>query len=860
MAKFIKCFVVLLLIIGVFGGAMFALNLHTGPIIEQNNAGAANDRLNSVMAGGTGYEDITATLGTLPETVVAVHKEKSGLGFVIEAKATSQYTGGDAMDILIGVSPDGKICGIKLVSHSESLIFGEEYPSTYIGKDSALSGVEVYAGSTFSSKAFKGAVEAALNLLIENNLISAGVKTPEQILTEMIATVAPELADVKKSEGKGDILAAYTSGSNAAYIVADGDNLLLAVIKNGECKIYNVEGNDVTEASAEIIAKVVAYAAGAANDRLNSVMEGATAYENITLTLGTLPETVVAVHKETSGLGFVIEAKATSQYTGGAAMDILIGVSSDGKICGIKLVSHSESLIFGEDYPDSYIGKDSALTGVEVFAGSTYSSNAFKGAVEAALNLLIDNNLISAGVKTPEQILTEMIATVAPELANANKSEGKGDILTVYTSGANAAYLVADGEDLYLAVVIDGACKLYNVDGNDVADAKADVVKKVTDYAASAANERLNEVLPGANGFEDITATLKDLPASVVKVHKEANGLGFVVEIAAIGYNKNAPMDVVMGVNAEGKIVDIKIHAYNDTPSFSIIDKDPTYIPSYIGQDSTLADVGIVAGSTISSTGFKTAIAESLGALVSNELISGGVKSDEQILTEMIAIVAPGYTKLVEVTVGGNVTKAYKSDNGVGFAYIVNSGDANFLAVVNAMGVCKVYNTAGEDVTAESEAVVTEAKAHATANQKSYAADAEKKFNNMFADATEMTAIEVDTFNSIAYAVQFKVGEVTYYGFYSRSVGFHQMDVYVVIDENGAIAKFDAKQLIFEEEYFMAFQGMPAGYKDGFVGVTEDTFDGQYIIASATMTSNAVKQSTEDAFASFNTLNDGGNA
>ena len=599
--------------------------------------------------------------------------------------------------------------------------------------------------------------------------------------------------------------------------------------------------------------------AGAANDRLNLVMNGA-GYEDITATLGTLPESVVAVHKEINGLGFVVEAKATSQYTGGDPMDILIGVSADGKICGIKLVSHSESLIFGETYPDSYIGKDSALSGVELFAGSTFSSKAFKGAVEESLNLLISNNLITAGVKTPEQILTEMVATIAPELENAQKSEGKGDVLSVFKTTAGAAYIVSEGEELYLAVIVNDVCKVYDVEGNDVTDAKATVVEKATTYAANAANERLNEVLPGANGFADITATLKDVPASVVKVHKEANGLGFVIEIAATGYNAAAPMDVVMGVDAQGKIVDIKIHAYNDTPAYSITAKDPTYLDSYKGKDSALADVGLVAGSTISSKGFKTAISEALNTLVSNELISAGVKSDDQILTELIEIVAPGYSKLVDVAVSGNITKAYKAENEVGFAYIVKSGDANFLAVVNAMGVCKVYDTTGADVTEANEAVVTEAKAHASANQKSFATAAETKFASMFAEATNMTAIEVDTFNTVAYAVQFNIGEAVYYGFYSRSVGFHQMDVYIVIDANGAIAKLDAKQLIFEEEYFMSFAGMPDGYKGGFIGVTEDTFGEQYIIATATMTSNAIKQSTQDSFASFNTLNDGGNA
>ena len=634
MAKFLKCTVVLLAIILVFGGAMFALNLHTGPIIEANTLGAANDRLNLVM-NGRGYEDITATLKDVPESVVKVNKEIDGLGYVIEATATSKYTGGDAMDILVGVSSDGKICGIKLVSHSESLIFGEDYPSTYIGKDSALSGVELFAGSTYSSQAFKTAVEEALGVLIANDLIKAGVKTPDQILTEMIPTVAPEFANAQKSEGKGDVLTVFKATSGSAYIIVSGEEYFLAVMPDdGSCKVYDVTANDVTASKADIVTKAEEYAAFAANERLNQMIEGATGFEDITATLKDLSASVVKIHKETSGLGFVIEAQATSQYTGGMPMDILIGVSPDGKISNIKLVSHSESLIFGEDYPSTYIGKDSALAGVELFSGSTFSSQAFKTAVE-----------------------------------------------------------------------------------------------------------------------------------------------------------------------------------------------------------------------------------ESLGVLIANDLITAGVKSDDQILSEMIPTVAPGYAKLAEFTsISGNITKAFKAGNDAGFAYIIKSGDANFLAVVNAMGVCKVYNTAGEDVTASNATVVTEATTHAAANQKAFQTDADTKFGKMMEGATDFAPISLDTLNSVVYAAQFKVGEATYYGFYSRSVGFHQMDVYIVIDENGAIAKMDAKQLIFEEEYFMNFAGMPGGYKDGFVGVTEGTFDQQYIIATATMTSNAIKQSTEDAFASFNTLKDGGNA
>ena len=269
----LKTFGILLIVIAIFGGAMFGLNFYTGPIIEANNAGAANERLNEVMPGGTAYEDITATLTGLPASVVKVSKETTGLGYVIECTATSQYTGGAPMDIVIGVDATGKICGIKLASHSESLIFGADYPSTYIGKDSALVGVELYAGSTFSSKAFKGAVEEAMGVLAANNLIQAGVKTDEQILAEMIPTLHTGLSaggtlKAEKITASGNILEGYKAlnGSGYAFIMQSGDAKLLALVNNaGACKIVDTAGADVTAANAALCEEALA-AAGTPQD------------------------------------------------------------------------------------------------------------------------------------------------------------------------------------------------------------------------------------------------------------------------------------------------------------------------------------------------------------------------------------------------------------------------------------------------------------------------------------------------------------------------------------------------------------------------------------------------------------------
>ena len=390
--------------------------------------------------------------------------------------------------------------------------------------------------------------------------------------------------------------------------------------------------------------------------------------------------------------------------------------------------------------------------------------------------------------------------------------------------------------------------------------------------SAGAANERLDAVMPeGDKAYEDITATLT-MPekfvsaandkrtAEIVAVHKETkNGFGYVVEVAWTSEDSHGsePNLVLVGISTDGKIIKVNNEVYHDTEAYNIFNKDPDYTSTFENQDSTLVDVGTVSGSTHSSEAFRSAVAHAFEVLVSNDMIAAGLKSDDQILEELIPTVTVGYGKLAEMTVSGNIVKGMKAENDAGFVYIMTEGKESFLAVVNAVGVCKIYNTEATDVTADHAALVTEAKA-ASAAQVSYADALAAKINTMMPGATDLTAVELDTFNTVVSAVSFTVDGDDYYGFYSRSIGFHQMDVYIVLDANGAIAKVDAKQLIFEEEYFMTFAGMPDNYKGGFVGFTSDTWTGDAaVIATATYTSDAMNQSVEDAFEAFNSIKGG---
>ena len=354
---------------------------------------------------------------------------------------------------------------------------------------------------------------------------------------------------------------------------------------------------------------------------------------------------------------------------------------------------------------------------------------------------------------------------------------------------------------------------------------------------------------------------LTDVAATVLKIYREANGAGYAVQCSTEGNYSGEPMSLTFGVDAEGKICGIQVDTYTD--SIDVRTKDADFLPSFVGQDSTLADVGLVAGCTFSSSSIRNSVLAAMESLTANGLVSAGVKTPAQLLTELIPTVAPGMAqegnlKATAIDASGSAEQAFQADNGTGFAYILKDGDNEYLAVVNAMGMCALYDVDGNAVS--NDALAREAAAMAAGTQKDFTSAAETKLSRMYENAADVTPLALDTFGTVVYAASFTNEGETYYLFYSRSVGFDQMDVYVVLDANGAIAKVDAKQLFFETDYFPVDDTVdqPA-YKAGFNGMTADSFPADAgVIAGATMTSNAVRLAISDAFAAFGQIQNGG--
>ena len=388
----------------------------------------------------------------------------------------------------------------------------------------------------------------------------------------------------------------------------------------------------------------------------------------------------------------------------------------------------------------------------------------------------------------------------------------------------------------------------------------------------------LYSVMPEAKDFELIynandsaASALVDVPETVQAIYSETSGLGYAIRLSTTqGYTKE-PIEFTIAIDAEGKISGTELTAYPDTKDFGA-----DYPGSFIGQDSALGDVGLVAGVTYSSSAFKNAVSDGFAALIGNGLVGAGVKSDAQILTELSVQVFTGLANRDGVAqveepeiVEGQFTfiqKIMKALNGSGFAFVAKDGESSYLLIANASGTVRVYDIEGKDVTETANAaMVEEASSYAAANTVSTADTEQKKLRTMVSEGAELTALSLgDAFNSVTGAYRIADGETTLYGFCARPYAYSNQPiaVYFVLDENGAIVSMASDEIILFGEYFTSYELDESQYKEGFAGLTADSFTGeQALISGATASTNAMTVATEDVFAAFQAISatDGGN-
>lgn len=363
------------------------------------------------------------------------------------------------------------------------------------------------------------------------------------------------------------------------------------------------------------------------------------------------------------------------------------------------------------------------------------------------------------------------------------------------------------------------------------------------------------DVMPNAKGFEELK--LDNIPSTVETVYKETSGQGFVVKVSTkAGFTKEAIVFYV-AVDGENKVQKINVTEYPETR-----DVGDGYVDTFIGSDSTLSTVDLVAGVTYSSSAIKNGVADAFKALSDNGLIVAAKKEPKQLYEELMPVVfgtavnPAGMMAQEEFTSSvSGVVKAQKALNEGAVAYWYCEGDNNYAVVTNGK-IAKVYDLEGNEVSSLSSSVISSLLEEAKTIVKDNSSSDIKRFKKYVANST-VTEIDVPLFNNVTTAFQCVNENGTYYGFGVRSYAFENtpLTMYISIDDNGAIYSFNCSSLYVEPEYFTHSE--PDNYTEGLVGVTESWSGDEALITGATLTSEAVRDAINDVFESFKAIKGG---
>ena len=327
------------------------------------------------------------------------------------------------------------------------------------------------------------------------------------------------------------------------------------------------------------------------------------------------------------------------------------------------------------------------------------------------------------------------------------------------------------------------------------------------------------DVMPNAKGF--IELKLDNVPSTVETVYEETSGQGYVVKVSTkAGFTKEAIVFYI-AIDKDNKVQKINVTAYPETREVG-----EGYVDTFIGSDSTLSTVELVAGVTYSSSAIKNGVADAFKALSDNGLIVAAKKEPKQLYEELMPVVfgtavnPAGMMSQEDFTskVGG-VVRAQKATNEGAVAYWYAEGEENYAVITNGR-IAKVYDLEGNEVSSLSSSVLSSLMDEAKTLVKDNSSSDGKRFKKYVPDS-KVTEIDVPLFNNVTTAFECVNENGTYYGFGVRPYAFDNeaLTMYISIDDKGAIYSFNCSARYVDPEYLTHSE--PENYTGGLVGVTD---------------------------------------
>lgn len=359
----------------------------------------------------------------------------------------------------------------------------------------------------------------------------------------------------------------------------------------------------------------------AANQALLEVMPEGKDFEKMDVSKYTLPATVVEVYSEEGG-GYVFKLE-TKGYESGLV--IMCGVDAEGKVTGTKSISNNETPSIGgaaiTSIADKFVGKNASdVESVDVIAGATKTTAAYRAAVKDALSAAIILGGGSVDLRDEAQILADNLAAALPE--------GEGKFIKLFIveeiQGIDAIYSADNGKG-YVCVIGEQFIGV-NAEGKAIGDVASEVSATIeSQMAIIIASSSENVDLSGYEG----------LPSSLLSVKKTLTG-NYIVEIKAAGYGINGGNEwhpasgeyiyILVSVTKDGKIIDCLTTAQKESEGIGDACADEKFYGQFDGKtESDYKDIDAISGATITTDGYLKAIGRVFTVV---KIIEGGAANE----------------------------------------------------------------------------------------------------------------------------------------------------------------------------------------------------------------------------------------
>lgn len=346
-------------------------------------------------------------------------------------------------------------------------------------------------------------------------------------------------------------------------------------------------------------------AGAAANEALLVVLPDGEDFVAVDLSTYELPATVTETYTEKNG-GVVVKL-TTAGY--GSDMVVMVGITADGSVSGAVCLSSNETLGYEKTYGDSVVGYTSNnIDTLDTISGATKTTEAYKNAVKDALNTAVILGGGSVDVRDEAQILADNLAAALPDgEGNFEKvfiAEKLTDVSAVYKATNGKGYVFVSGE---------------NFVGTD---AEGNVVSQVDDALATTISANASLII--SSEIKEIDISGYDMPSQIEKAYKTASG-NYVFELKASGFGINGDkyyypsgeyIKIKISLTPDGTVIACETTYQNESEGIGSACADESFYSQFNGKtEDNYGDIDAIAGATITTNGYKTAISKTFEAV-----------------------------------------------------------------------------------------------------------------------------------------------------------------------------------------------------------------------------------------------------